>query len=266
MTEKQKIESIRNSHGRNFKLYLKDNLTRTMAFTAVECDGTLLPYVPEEYQDYDLWLYACKSNGEALRYISEGKRSLELCAAVSTNGQAIEYVPKDFLSSAICLTAASQDPSVFSLIPEEYITTEFVVKVVEGYGSKAVSFLPPQYKKPQFVAPVIERVPDIIWYLPKNCHTSAICKIAIKAMGFASVGDAVKDNPYILSQLHTSLYDHDSSLIFVSTDWFSKLCFTDIHSISSAKKGRLTYSCQAIWIKFILLNTYFDGKMFARSL
>ena len=99
MNEQERIESIKNTNGRSFTSFKRENITYEMCITAVCCDADLLSSVPRELRDYNLYLAACKTNGRILFLVPEENRDMQMCAAaVQSYGAAIRYVPSTLVS------------------------------------------------------------------------------------------------------------------------------------------------------------------------
>lgn len=73
---------------------------------------------------------------------------------------------------------------------------------------------------PESCAALVRETPESFYSLPKKNRTAAICKLAIQGLGYPSVEAAVKDKPSLFRLLHPSLYDHDTCLAFVRSDYF----------------------------------------------
>ena len=243
MTEAERIQSIKNNGGRHLQNFKEQNITYAMCLTAVELDGTAFYMVPEQFRTEEIYKLACKTYGSILHAVPNEYMSKEICEyAVSSDGLAVEYVPEKFKTREMFLLAARNNPLVMQKMPVEYLDAEFCIAVVEKYGNTAISSLPKTHKNGQFYVLLVEKKPDLLWYIPKTGHTAIVCKTAIKAMGYASTADAVKDNPSLLSQLHTSLYDYDTCYTFASSEFFDKATQGDSHGYntdSDSEKGML---------------------------
>jgi|GEM_PF-5594095 len=63
----------------------------------------------EEHEIPKLYLAAVEQNGNALEYVPDKFKTLELCfTAVQTYGSAFEYVPEKFYTPELCLAAVEQ--------------------------------------------------------------------------------------------------------------------------------------------------------------
>ena len=97
--------------------------------------------------------------------------------------------------------------------------------------------LPKSHKNGKFYLPLVTEMPDLLWVLPNNGHTVAVCKAAIKSMGYASTAEAIKSKPELLSQLHTSLYDHDTCLAFAQSKFLERETQGDSHGFNTDEDG-----------------------------
>jgi len=223
--DQQRIESIKINGGTHLKSFKKENITYDMCRIAVELDGEALYYVPEEYRTKEIYEMACKRTGLMLKNVPSRLIDKQICEyAVASEGLSLEFVPNKYITKDICLIAASNNALAFQRMPEKYLTVEFVAAVIKRNenGINVISSLPKNYKTSFFYLPLVEACPETIWALPKAAHTATICKAAIKAMNYKSTADAIKANPELLSQLHISLYDHDTCQVFVSTSMFEE--------------------------------------------
>ncbi len=105
-------------------------------------------------------------------------------------------------------------------VPAGLIDVEFVIEAMKRSGESILSHLPKECRNNDFYFQLVKGKPEIIWKLPKKHLTARICKDAIKSMGYSSTAAAVKENPRLLSHLHTSLYDHETSLNFLNSEFF----------------------------------------------
>jgi hypothetical protein len=221
--EAKRLESIRRNGGRHIQTFKEENITYEMCLIAVEMDGSAIYFVPECLRTEELYRVACKSYGLILGKVPKEYVSKEMCeSAASSDIRALEDVPDEYKTHDFFLAVARKNPAVMQKMPEEYLTADFCIDVIKHYGNKAISSLPKAFKNGKFYLPLVEAVPDLIWDIPANGHTAAVSKAAIRSMGYNSTAAAVRDNPELLSQLHTSLYDHESCLAFVQSPFFAK--------------------------------------------
>lgn len=219
--EELHIESIRRNGGHHLSRYKEKDITYKMCIAAVETDGMALNIIPKQFITEDIYITACKSNGQMLYNVPMELRTKEMCEiAVSSNGLAIEYVPEDLKTKEMYLLAAKNDPQVMKDMPPEFLDVAFCVDVIKSKGAAVISALPKTHKKGPFYLSLVKEVPEIFKYIPKNGRTSAVCKAVIKSMGYTSTARAVKSNPWMFSLLHKSLYDHDSCMEFINSECF----------------------------------------------
>ena len=234
MTESERIQSIKNNGGRHLQDFKEQNITYAMCLVAVELDGTAFYMVPKQFRNEEIYKLACKTHGSILHAVPPDFISKGICeCAVSSDGLAIEYVPEEFKTREMFLLAAKNNPLVMQKMPIEYLDADFCIAVVEKYGNSAISSLPKTHKNGKFYVLLVEKKPDLLWHIPKNGHAAAVCKTAIKAMGYSTTADAVKDNPELLSQLHTSLYDHDTCLAFAQSKFLKDETSKNTHGFNT---------------------------------
>lgn len=223
MTEKERIESISRNGGRHLQNFKEENITYAMCLTAVENDGTAIYMVPEKFRTEEVYMITCKTYGSILSRLPEKYMSKEICqVAVSSDGLAIEYVPDEYKDRDLYLLAASNNPLVMQKMPIDYMTVEFCTEVIKRYGKEAVASIPKSHKNGKFYLPLVELIPEIIWNIPKTGHTAAVSKAVVKGLGFQTTAEAVSQNPELLSQLHTSLYDHETCLTFCKSAFWKE--------------------------------------------
>ena len=223
MTENERILSIKRNGGRHLQNFKPENITYSMCMAAVSNDGTALYFVPERFRDAEIYKEACKNDGLMLALVPEKYISQTICEyAVKSNGLAIKNVPERFRTREIYLYAACNEPLVMQKMPPDLLTPEFCIEVIEQYGYSGICSIPKWCKNSKFYLPIVKEIPQIIRLLPKSAHTATVSKAAIKSMGYQSTADAIKDDPTLFNQLHTSLYDHDTCLAYVSSELFAE--------------------------------------------
>lgn len=220
--EEKRIESIRRNGGRHLQNFKEENITYAMCLAAVEDDGFAIRFVPQQFRTKEMYMIACKSYGDILSSVPKEYLSKELCErAISSAGCAIKYVPDELKTREMFLRAIKKEPGVLEIVPIEYLDIDFCVEVYST-GRLLISCLPKTLKNGKFYIPLVEAKPEILRALPKKDHTVGVCKAAIRGMGYNSTADAVRSNPELLEQLHTSLYDHETCLAFVQSPYFAE--------------------------------------------
>lgn len=233
MTEAERIDSINTNGGKQLQHFKKENITYDMCLAAVLSTGRALYYVPEEYRTKEIYAKAVSRTGSMLSYVPINIITKKMCKeAVTSDGLALEFVPDKYKEESICFIAACNNPIAMQHMPENLITTDFVVRLVKKYGDDAICSLPKSLKNVKFYLPIVEQIPNLIWKLPKNFHTATLCKTVIKAMGYKSIAEAVKKNPSLLSQLHTSLYDYDTCSAFIHSSYFEGIVKTEENGLT----------------------------------
>lgn len=221
MTEQERIESIKKNGGCHLQNFKDENVTYDMCLAAVQSTGQAIHYVPDKFKTEEIYQEACKHGGTILRLVPKKYIKKAICEwAVENDGLSLEYVPDKFKTVKLCLKAVINDSHAFKFVPVELITPKFVVAAVRSSSFDTVSSIPKAYKKTVFYGELIKEDPDFIWYIPKSAHTATICKSVIKAKGYKTTADAIKEHPELLSHMHTSLYDHDTAFVFVNSDLF----------------------------------------------
>lgn len=234
MTELERIQSIKNNGGCHLQHFKEKYITYSMCVAAVEDDGNAICYVPVKYRTQEIYTLACQSNGRALWHVPEEFVTRELCeSAVLSDGTSIKYVPEEYKTRELYILAAQNNPEVLQDAPSQFLDLDFFLKVIDKCGETVIKLLPKDFKNNDFYFSLIGKKPELLWYLPKSAHTSAICKLAIKEMGYESTAAAVNDNPELLCQLHTSLYDHDTCLAFVKSSFFKEKMQGEGHGFNS---------------------------------
>ncbi|SCX09575.1 protein of unknown function [Lachnospiraceae bacterium YSD2013] len=136
-----------------------------------------------------------------------------------------------YITEEQCKKAVLNDIDEYKSIPLKFITPKFVAEVAKATAAETISYIPKELKTKEFYVELVKYYPELIWNIPKNMHTAGVCRAAIDVMGYKSTAEAITVNPELLSQLHTSLYDYDSCLAFVNSDFFAQ-------SLEKAKKDR----------------------------
>lgn len=222
MSEQERIQAIRENGGLHLKYYRKENITYEMCLVAMQSNGEALTYVPRELRTEEIYREACRTYGLALSVVPQEFLTPAICAAaVENNGEALQYVPKEWRTKEICEKAMRSSFLALQHTPVEFITPEWVVAAPRKFGYKlAFKYMPKSIKKPNFFLQLLALEPDYIWYASNNVRTAAVCEVATKAMGYSSTLEAVKANPRILSRFPGALYDHETSLAFVQSEYF----------------------------------------------
>lgn len=244
MTEKERIESIKHIGGFHLKDFKPEKITYKMCLAAVQSDGLALRYVPMQFRTDEVCHAACTQNGYALQYVPNSLYCQELFeVSVKSSGIALQFVPPTFVTKELCLLAASNTPNAYLFIPIDYITPGFVVSAAHACGYDSISKLPDSLKNNQFYLELISVDPEFIWYIPRKALTAKLGRATIKSMGYSKTADAVKSNPKLLSRLHTSLYDHETCLNFVQSEYFKtshgRDKFGNKRSGADEEKGRM---------------------------
>lgn len=207
--------------------------------------------MPERYRTEEVYLLACKANGIVFKRVPSEFISKQMCEnAVSSCGSIIEYIPDEYKTPDIYLLAAQNDAYVMQKMPIELIDAHFCIEVIRKKGVDALSSLPKSLKSGSFYTELVKEQPELIWSIPKAGHTVAVSRAVILAMGFCSTAEAVRANPKLLSQLHTSLYDYDTCLAFVQSDYFEKQMDGDDYGFntdSDRENGRLYLENHYYW-------------------
>ena len=238
MTEKDRLESIKWNGGQHLKNFKRTNITYNMCLAAVKDDGSALQYVPEEFRDQAIYKEACRSYGLALADVPKDMATEEMYTlAVKSNGTALAYIPQSKITSELCRYAALSTPAAFNYIPEEYITPDLVLESMRAQskpkwdyaksenvmtsGLESFKYIPAELKTTEMCLALVSLEPELIWELPKKNRTAKVCSAAIKAFGYDTVEEAIKDNPRLLTRMHESLCTEPVSLAFVNSDYFT---------------------------------------------
>lgn len=254
MTEKERIESIKINGGQHLKNFKRTNITYDMCMAAVKNDGSALQYVPEELRDQAIYKEACRSYGLALADVPKDMATEEMYTlAVKSNGAALAYIPQSKITSELCRYAALSTPAAFNYVPEEYITPELVLESLRAQskpkwdysksenvmtsGLESFKYIPAELKTTEMCLALVALEPELIWEFPKKNRTAKVCSAAIKAFGYDSVEEAIKDNPRLLTRMHESLCTESVSLAFVNSDYFTDAVRFNRDPDSGEKRG-----------------------------
>lgn len=197
MIENDRIESIKKNGGRHLQNFKRQNITYAMCITAVSNDGTALCFVPKDMLTAELCAIACSSNGLSLR-----------------------FVPEELKSEPLCLQAALNNPEAIKDTPNDYINIDFIDKVLQKHGLEAISQLPKEFRTTEFYSKLIDKNPRLLWHMPKKYRSIDTSKETIKALGHQELISVVKEDPSIMGVVHDSMYDHESCLEFVKSNYF----------------------------------------------
>ena len=139
----------------------------------------------------------------------------------------LKDVPVNLLTEELCKKAVIQSAKELNNVPFAFMTPSFVVEVARQSTYDCVRFVPEAFRKSAFYYELVCLDPEFIWYIPRKALTAKIGKAVIKGMGYSTTAEAVKAKPALLSRLHCSLYDHETCLSFVMSDYFKNSCGED---------------------------------------
>jgi hypothetical protein len=158
---------------------LKDKTPTDVQITsALRLDGMELQYLTEEQRTPERCLMAVKSNGLALRYVTN--QTLEHCLhAVHNNGRALEFV-KD-KQQTVCMLALYDEAGALAFFPEELKTREVCLSVVKEH---AASIVHTPFRDEEFLMEVLEEEPVLIRHLEPQYITEDIAMKAVSRWGY----------------------------------------------------------------------------------
>lgn len=140
--------------------------------------------------------------------------------AVLKDARAFRFVPADLVTEEICLIAGVNNPKMLKLAPDAIFTPDFCKALIQKTSPDIVVSFPETVKKASIYLDVLDDYPDVFWWIPKKARTKQVCIKALKALGYSTLVDAVNKDPDILGLMPKSMYDHDSSLAFITSHHF----------------------------------------------
>jgi Domain of unknown function (DUF4116) len=160
---------------------------KSLIYWALEQNGMILKYVPEEHRNLELCCLAIEQNGMALQFIPENKRIPELCQiAIEQNGWALWLVPKKHHTSEVYRVAVEQNGWALEYIPVDNRTPELCRLAVEKDG-RALRYVPVEYRAALYHF-AVERNGRSLYDVPTNYRTPELCLLAVQKAGQA-IGD-----------------------------------------------------------------------------
>jgi uncharacterized membrane protein YecN with MAPEG domain len=150
--------------------------------------------IRERWNEFEsLFYWAVQQNRMALEYLSEDKRSPELCRiAVEQDGLALEFVPSDLKSSRgeeertseLCWIAIAQNGRALKFTSEDEKTQELCRIAVEQDGN-ALEYVPKQYITPELYQLAVEQDGMTLDIVPEEERTPELCQLAMEQNGWA---------------------------------------------------------------------------------
>jgi len=124
-----------------------------------------------EYTDFSTYegcLTAVQMNGLVLLFVPEEMRTFEIClAAVQKNGHALEFVPEEMRTFEICLAAVQQNGNTLQYVPEEKMTPEIILAAVQNYGW-ALEYVPEYFQSDEIIQAALLQNPYSVNYIKKT--------------------------------------------------------------------------------------------------
>ena len=128
---------------------------------------------------------ALRQNGRLIKFVSDEVLSDDLCnLAISENSTAINLVPSRFLSKETYENAFMHSPSFsFSVIPDEYKTTEMCVEAVKAFGEN-LKYVPNGLKTLTICQMAVLSRGSALKYVPEELVTKEMCYSAIRQFSY----------------------------------------------------------------------------------
>ena len=105
----------------------------------------------ENNKEYKKHMRAVEKNGFMLKYVPEELRTKELCEiAVAQEGYAIAFVPDEIITPEICELAVQDYNQALGWVPEELRTKELCeIALAQGYLADELleAFVPEEFKE-----------------------------------------------------------------------------------------------------------------------
>lgn len=226
MLEEIKINSIRKKGWKQLKKFDESEITYDMCLAAVEMDGRAIESVPAKHLNEELCMLACKTYGYAIKLVPDELKTQELCdLAAKTAESAYYYIPDRFKKQEMYFGVAQHNYTFLKDMPVDLITPDFVISIMEKgrfVEEDVLNILPKELKNDSFYSEIVRKRPDYLLAIPFKYHTKEVCLAAIKAMGYNSAVDAMKQSPDLLGELNYSMYDHDTCLAFAQQDYIER--------------------------------------------
>lgn len=218
-----RIMAIQKEGGRHLQRFSPENRTYPVCLAAVTNDGSALEFVPEELRTKEMCIAACKSDGIAIRFVPEKVMTVSMCKdAVSNKGMALQYMPIKHRTATVCQVAVENQYSAFAFVPESILTPAFCAKTMKGKSAQWVSSIPERSRSAEFFEELVKLEPQVIWETPKKYRTVAFWNNYLKSMKFKTPAEAIRNNERIIGLLNPGLYDHNTCLAIVQTEYFGR--------------------------------------------
>jgi hypothetical protein len=175
--------------------YLLNNdvlLTDEIIKFAVEKDGLLLKYVPEDKMTNEIIKIAVKNNGNAFKYVPECKISDEIIEfAVEKDYRSLAFVytalsglSLEFPKDKIITLAVINNGFALQFVPEDK-KTDIIIGLAVHNNAYALRYVPEDKMTNEIIKFAIKKDSYVLLYVPKNKLTDEIIKFAVETDGRA---------------------------------------------------------------------------------
>jgi hypothetical protein len=154
---------------------------RDIIQAALNANGELLSYVPEDLRNEDNVRIAVKSRGWALKDVTNVLKTKDIVhLAVRNRGSAIQFSPENLKNDPdIIRTAVSNDGNAIQFVPKDKITKEIAFITVSKNGN-SLHFIPIDIMDDEIILSAVMNNGDSLKYVPEELKTETVILTAVK--------------------------------------------------------------------------------------
>jgi hypothetical protein len=158
---------------------------KTLLTWAIEQNGNMLNWIPEQERTPDLCRIAVAQKGSALKYVPEIYRTPGLYqVAIENDGMMLGCLPPEKRTIDICRLALNNNGDALHYVPMVFRTAEICLLAVKNNGL-ALQFVPEKRKVFALYNIAVHRNGEALRYIPENQRTLDLCKMAVAQSGLA---------------------------------------------------------------------------------
>lgn len=147
---------------------------------AVQKNGNVLQFVPEELKDQYICLAAVQQYGCAMDFVPDKFRTKVLYKiALQDYGYYLKKVPEELKSYNLCLIAVQQSGEALEFVPLNLRDYEMCCRAVEQNGS-AFQYVPDEIKDGFICIRAVQQSGHMLEYVPEKLKTKQICMAAVR--------------------------------------------------------------------------------------
>ena len=218
--ESQRIEHIKKVGGLSLKKYSENDITFDMCVAALEDDVRAFDYIPQKYLCERIYKIACQKKGSILAKTPDEFKTEDVCwCAVESEPHSILFVPKKLQTRELWLNAVCGDPVILESVPPKLIDQSLFSIAINNEGLAWFQLVPKEYKSTELISSLIQKYPNLIYFIPQKQRSASLCNKAIAGFGYHTIVEAINDNPILFTMFPTSLHTHETCKAFICSSF-----------------------------------------------